>query len=519
MTRLAFGIVIFGIGLFALLKPVHIDDTVVLHVAQNILHDPLRPFAGEFFWLEAPQPLAKVTTNPPLVSYWLALFIALGGYREWLLHLAFAPFVALLGWGMYRLTARWLGQAWAWWGVGWLMLSPAVLPGMNLMRDVPALALFVGGLACWVEGLARGDRRYLLAGALLGGLGGLAKYTALFWIPLALVYTLQQRAWRQAGWLLIALLPITLWSALNLWADGEVHLLYLWQERRGSAPWAAKLLPGVVGLGASSLLVWGALARWRNSLGEGWLWKTALIALGCVGLVYWHVRLFEGRTVYGRTLFWLVCGGVWLGVAGLRGIIGAGVPKFLLLWLLLGLAAATWGVPFQAMRHLLYVLPPLTLLMLTAVGRRSGLLLLQGALSLLVIAADYEYAACYKRAAAHFAEQFAGERVWYAGSWGWMFYAEQAGFRKLLPDGAGLQRGDVILVPQRAYKAPLPPDFERNTVLVEERVYPTMLPLRTMDFEGAAYYAIIRTNAPFRFTLDYETPLEIMRAYRWNPPR
>jgi hypothetical protein len=88
-----------GIGWYALIKPVHIDDTVVLHVAQNILRDPSRPFAGEFFWLEEPQPLAQVTTNPPLVSYWLAPWIALTGYREWVLHLSFAPFIALLMWG------------------------------------------------------------------------------------------------------------------------------------------------------------------------------------------------------------------------------------------------------------------------------------------------------------------------------------------------------------------------------------------------------------------------------------
>ena len=83
MHRFLLALVATGIGLFALIKPVHIDDTVVLHVAANILHDPLRPFAGEFFWLETPQPLAKVTTNPPLVSYWLAPWIALAGYREW----------------------------------------------------------------------------------------------------------------------------------------------------------------------------------------------------------------------------------------------------------------------------------------------------------------------------------------------------------------------------------------------------------------------------------------------------
>jgi hypothetical protein len=531
--RLAFGIVVLTLGLFALLKPVHIDDTVVLHVAQNILKDPLRPFTGEFFWLEAPQPLAKVTTNPPLVSYWLAPFVAVGGYREWWLHLAFAPFVGLLGWGMYRLTARFIGQRWAWWGVGWVLLSPAVLPGMNLMRDVPAFALFVGGLACWVEGVARGNRRYLIAGALLGGLSGLAKYTALFWIPLALLYTVQQRAWGRLGWLTLSIVPIALWSAMNLWADGEVHLLYLWQERRGSAPWEAKFLPGIVGLGASLLLPWGLLTRWHRALGAGWAWKTALIGLACGGLIYWHITLFEGRPIYAQTLFWLVCGGILLGTAllGVRrasddeastsndGHTPDGIALFLRVWLVMALVVAVWGVPFQAMRHLLYALPPLVWLLLPAVGGRPYLLLLQGALSMLVIAADYDYAVRYKRAAQTFAELFAGERVWYAGSWGWMFYAEQQGFRKLLPDGAGLQRGDVILVPQRVYKGNMPPDFARDTQIIAEHTESPLIPMRTMDFEGAAYYALIRTNAPFRFTRDYETPLETIRAYRWNPPR
>jgi hypothetical protein len=298
MLRYLFALTATGIGLFALIKPVHIDDTVVLHVAENILRDPLRPFAGEFFWLETPQPLAKVTTNPPLVSYWLAPWIVLAGYREWALHLSFAPFIALLMWGMHRLAARWLGAAWAWWAVGWLMFSPAVLPGMNLMRDVPALALFVGGLACWVEGLERQQARWLIAGALLGGLAGLAKYTALIWLPLVALYTLQRRAYGALGWLLLALVPIAGWSALNLWADGEVHLLYLWQERRGSAPWAAKFLPGVVGLGASTLLWVGVGQRLRDALGQGWWWKGALLALASAGAIGWHLVQFAGQPVY-----------------------------------------------------------------------------------------------------------------------------------------------------------------------------------------------------------------------------
>jgi hypothetical protein len=556
MHRFLLALVATGIGLFALIKPVHIDDTVVLHVAANILRDPLRPFAGEFFWLEEPQPLAKVTTNPPLVSYWLAPWIALAGYREWVLHLSFAPFIALLMWGMHRLATRWLGAAWAWWAVGWLMFSPAVLPGMNLMRDVPALALLVGGLACWVEGLERQQARWLIAGALLGGLAGLAKYTALIWLPLVALYTVQRRAYGALGWLLLALLPIAGWSALNLWTDGEVHLVYLWQERRGSAPLGAKLLPGVVGLGASTLLWLGVRRRFKAALGDGWRWKVALVVLAAAGVVGWYHLQFAGQPMYLQSLLWLVAGVIVLGLAvgvgwfkdsppsirfpplregnragenavppASRGNLKEGVSTsqhitlFLRLWLLIALAAAVWGVPFQAMRHLLYALPPLILILTPWVGRNAPLLLAQGVLCLAVIAADYDYAVCYQRGAAAYAERFSGERVWYAGSWGWMFYAEQHGFRKLLPDGTGLERGDIVIIPERVYKGKMPPDLHQHLILLDETPCLPTLPLRTMDFRGAAYYALIRTNAPFRFTLRMDEPLETRRAYRWMPPR
>jgi hypothetical protein len=600
MERFLLGLTATGIALFALMKPVHIDDTVVLHVAANILRDPLRPFAGEFFWLEEPQPLAKVTTNPPLVSYWLAPWIALAGYREWVLHLSFAPFVALLAWGMHRLATRWLGAQWAWWAVGWLMLSPAVLPGMNLMRDVPALALLVGGLACWVEGLERRRAQWLIAGALLVGLAGLAKYTALIGLPLVALYTLQRRAYGALGWLTLALVPIAGWSALNLWTDGEVHLVYLWQERRGSAPLGAKVLPGVVGLGASTLLWLGVAWRFRDALGRGWQWKIALLALASAGAIGWRLTQFAGQPVYGQTLFWLLraysCWGwrwgwgrrgmssppapqkahlphaapalwsaeaelqrqaeaslphaapalwsaeaelqrqaeaslphaapaLWSAEAELQRQAEASLPHskalylFLRLWLLIALAAAVWGAPFQAMRHLLYALPPLILILTPWVGRNAPLLIVQGVLCLAVIAADYDYAIRYKRGAAAYAERFAGERVWYAGSWGWMFYAEQHGFRKLLPDGTGLQRGDIVIIPERVYKGKTPPDLHKHLILLDETPCYPIVPLRTMDFRGAAYYALIRTNAPFRFTLRRDEPLEIRRAYRWMPPR
>ena len=51
-----------------------------------------------------------------------------------------------------------------------------------------------------------------------------------------------------------------------------------------------------------------------------------------------------------------------------------GGEGFLRLWLLIALAAAVWGVPFQAMRHLLYALPPLILILTPWAGRNAPLL-------------------------------------------------------------------------------------------------------------------------------------------------
>ncbi|CUU00553.1 MAG: glycosyltransferase family 39 protein [Fimbriimonadales bacterium] len=503
-----------------LTKPVHIDDTVVLHVAAQVLKNPLRPFDGEFFWLAEPRSLFETTTNPPLVSYWLAPAIALGGYREWWLHLWLMPFAGLLGWGVYRLAWRWLGESYAGWAAAWVLLSPAVLPGMNLMRDVPALGLFVAGLACWVEGIHRAHRGWLFWGALLGGLAGLAKYTALSWVGVALAYAVFQGAWRQVWWLAVALVPITLWSGHNFWVYGEPHLLYLWQERRGSAPWEAKWLPAVVGLGASTLI--GLAVLWSRRLP---LWQTGLLVLGVVGLAYWHRAFYASEPFHWQAMVWLALGATQLGLALLSPAPSQGSDAtgwFLRLWLGIGLAGAVWGVPFQAMRHLLFALVPMVLLLMRGapLGRLHRTILgVQAVLSLLILWGDYQYAQVYRDFAARARAMWGHERVWYAGSWGWMFYAERAGFRKILPSGEGLEPGDLILVPELAYKGRLPADFETSAHYAGTLVsyYPLGAAVYTMNAEaGGYYYALVRGRAPFAF--GYGLPLEVFRVYRWVPP-
>ena len=50
---------------------------------------------------------------------------------------------------------------------------------------------------------------------------------------------------------------------------------------------------------------------------------------------------------------------------------------------------------------------------------------------------------------------------------------------------------------------------------METRSCSSDLPLRTVNHGGAAFYAVVRNNLPFRFQT---LPLEELRVYRVKPP-
>ena len=87
-------------------KAFHIDDPVVLQCAKRILIGPLDPWGGEFDWLGVAMPFWQVTTNPPLLSYYLAPFVSIFGYSEIILHLAMMPFLAGILAGCLALSKR-----------------------------------------------------------------------------------------------------------------------------------------------------------------------------------------------------------------------------------------------------------------------------------------------------------------------------------------------------------------------------------------------------------------------------
>ena len=136
-------------------KAFHIDDTLFLYAARQICAHPADPFGFKVNWYGPEMPMAEVTQNGPLASYYIALVASCFGWSETALHLAFlVPAVAAVL-GTYFLAARFCTRAAAG-RVGDAALSG--LPGFQHDRHVrhhDAGILGMGGGAVAAE---RGER-------------------------------------------------------------------------------------------------------------------------------------------------------------------------------------------------------------------------------------------------------------------------------------------------------------------------------------------------------------------------
>jgi hypothetical protein len=216
---------------------------------------------------------------------------------------------------------------------------------------------------------------------------------------------------------------------------------------------------------------------------------------------------------------------------------------FLVAWLLGPPLFSTFSVPFQAVRHFLAALTPLVLLGFRYLRTRGGvaanldrvtlaaLLIVQTAVTFLVARADADFADVYRDFASRAREELATDRadstggagasVWFLGHWGWMHYAEKAGFRMLHVTGPYPEIGDYVIAPAYADKghvlSRLPSIAERLRKL-DQVVYPGRIPIRTMHPSGAGFYAMFsrrgpdrRPRVPYRF--EGLAPLEYFELY------
>jgi hypothetical protein len=490
-------------------KPLQVDDAAYYYYAAQIARHPLDPYGFEIFWYQHPEPANEVLA-PPVLPYWWAAAIRLFGdhpvaWKLWLL-----PFSLLFVFSLDALFwrfARGLETPLVWMTV----LSPTFLPSLNLMLDVPASALSIGGLVLFFRACDRNSFTLATAAGLTAGLAMETKYTSFLAPAVMLIYVavvcLHVPGVSWPGRLRTVQLGLTAacisaavfagWECLMAWRYGESH--FLGEFRRSEHDFLRKflwsslpLLSLLGGVGPPCALL-GLAAAGRRV-------RTIAVAGFVTAVGYLAVAYFPFTAVYDLpplpivglgdvstisvsleeaifTFFGVVMAGVVAATAWRLLRVGhwqvwrpefwhrRRVDRFLVLWLCLELMGYFALTPFAAVRRVMGIIIVVTLM----VGRlasstcltRASLALVRWSavvgilLGFLFYTVDLRDAfasrAVAERAAAFVRKRDSAAMIWYVGHWGFQFYAERCGMRPVIPAAhAGrqpLRSGDWLVVP------------------------------------------------------------------------
>ncbi|MBA4188978.1 MAG: hypothetical protein C0467_13355 [Planctomycetaceae bacterium] len=461
-------------------KPVVIDDTAYITYARHISANPLDPYGFEMFWWTVPEPAMTVLV-PPVVPYWLAINIRLFGEYPALLKLWQFPFVWLFAWSVRDLLRR-FARGTESRLLPIIVLSPAILPTVNLMLDVPALALGLASVAMFARAGERGSWRLTVVAGVLAALAMQTKYTALLIPPAILWYGITHR---RVGLALVAVgvavAAFAGWETLLVAKYGQSHFVYHVSGQKplpdpGESAFGAfvrekaELWPPLVGhLGCLaigvSLVAAATLGVPRRTL----LAFAVLWAAGFLCIVFLPHRV----TANAVPKFWQTFGTLSLVALALCACVllrrtGNGPRQlwnadtlFVVGWVLLEVAGYFILTPFGAARRVIGLTVIGGLLVARTLGRVERIrphrrppewvASFAIAAGVAVTAIDtldaWPEKVCAESAAVVAADRPAGSTVWSVGHWGFQFYCERAGMKLLVPGETVLRPGDRLVLP------------------------------------------------------------------------
>jgi hypothetical protein len=332
-------------------------------------------------------------------------------------------------------------------------LSPAFLPAVNLMLDVPAMGMGFWAVLLGMRAVDRRSTGMAIVAGIAAALAMQTKYTAAIAPAVILAWAILHRRWglgvlagMVAGGLFAA------WEIFIAHRYGVSHFLFnlRWTDPIKGTQTRGELL-------MSGLTLIGGLAPVVGLLGLAALKVPRLLTgIFAAAVVGGFASLFFWQAASGVFLALGIC--VWLIVLLVvfqlvRG--GGRDDLFLLLWLVLEIVAYMSISPFSASRRAMGLVVILTLIVGRLMAqRRLGELRWIVALGLLLgagfYALDLTDALAQKNAllrAAVVATPEQGETVWFTGHWGFQFYAERAGYQPVVPDHSLLRRGDWLIYP------------------------------------------------------------------------
>jgi hypothetical protein len=524
------------------LKPLQIDDAAYHYYAAQIAEHPLDPYGFSILWYHQPEEANHVLA-PPVLPYWWALAIHLFGEQPVLWKLWLLPFPLLFVSALFALFRR-FARGLAMPLTTLTALSPVILPGFNLMLDLPAQALSLCSLALFFRASERASVLLAMVAGVVGGLAMQTKYTGLV-VPAVMLLHGGVLSWLTPGpsrlrelarlrfSLVAAVMAVGLfaaWEAFISHVYDESHFLYQLRDNRPSLLERLGMfgLPLVILVGGAApyLLILDLVALKRRA----WLLTTTavLIALSYLAIAGWEgsvlVQLSPSIALFGggpETWSWpasmeevlfLLWGGLTaastIAVACRLLRIGRGgltqpalwaryrTDWFLVLWLGLELAAFFPMTPFAAVRRIMGLVVVATLLAgrLAARTARSpsgrawvrAVAIGGAALGLGYFAVDLREAWVRQQGAegtaAWIRERDPTATIWYVGHWSFQYYAERAGMKPVIPNDPDrpLHRHDWLVVPDNRLHQQPMRIDPLRTKPIMQLILEDVLPLRTV---------------------------------------
>ncbi|MBW2391015.1 MAG: glycosyltransferase family 39 protein, partial [Deltaproteobacteria bacterium] len=168
------------------LEPIHLDDAAFFLFAQHIAQTPLDPYGFSLIWDGEFMSAMNILAPPVFLYYWAGL-IKLFGSTPLVWKLGCFPIYFLYIASLRTIISRFAPSI-LWPAVLLIAFSPIVLPGANMMLELPVQSLFFAGLACFMLACERGSLRLLALSAVSVALCIEAKYTGLIIIPTLALY-------------------------------------------------------------------------------------------------------------------------------------------------------------------------------------------------------------------------------------------------------------------------------------------------------------------------------------------
>jgi len=519
----ALGLFVTGLNAF---KPLTVDDSVYYLFAVHIAEHPPDPYGFRAWGVQD----ANTILAPPVMLYWWAASVRLFGQDPILWKLALLPFNLLLVFALHALGRR-FARGLELPFVCFVALSGTVLPCVNLMLDIPALALGLLGVLLFLRACDSNSPAAALAAGVIAGIAAQTKYTAFVAPAVMLLYGFQSGKWR------LGLLASTLcgllfvaWEALVARRYGDSHFwLGCMQFREPPSAKFGLVMPllGYVGstiaaglpfalaaLGRSARVIWavaglvalvfGAVAVPPNAAYE-WLRDSQHVnpSPTLVGLLFELIGFgqFVALTIVAYRLLRRP-----LDTGGLpAGRWYSSVDGFLIFWLLLEIAGYFALSPYPAARRILGVAVIGMLLVCRQAARtcgsRPGLIWgivgFNFLLGLLLFAVDFNWYYGQKV----MARDLAGEcrkdgpaGIWYFGNGAFEFYGDRLGMKRLIAPESAVSPGDWVLVAEGFDPAFSRHPISSRCVFHSAREWNSALPVRSQYQYGNV--AVQRQEGP-----------------------